>query len=37
MSMHQMLPAMVVLIVPSFVICVAITMAAWKRRNGPTE
>lgn len=36
-SVHMMLPAMIVLVVPAFAVCVGITMAAWKRRNGPTE
>jgi hypothetical protein len=32
-SVHAMLPAMVVLIVPSFLVCTAIAVAAYRKRH----
>jgi hypothetical protein len=32
-SMHSMLPAMIVLIVPSFLVCAVIATAAYRRRD----
>ena len=32
-TMHTMLPAMIVLIVPAFVLCAVIATVAYRRRN----
>lgn len=32
-NVHTMLPSMLVLIVPAFVVCVGITVVAYRRRN----
>jgi len=32
-TVHSMLPAMVVLIVPSFLVCTAIAIAAYRKRH----
>jgi len=32
-NVHTMLPAMLVLIVPAFLVCAGITVAAYRRRN----
>jgi len=32
-TMHTMLPAMIVLIVPAFVVCAVITTMAYRRRD----
>jgi len=32
-TVHSMLPAMIVLIVPSFVVCAVIATAAYRRRD----
>jgi len=32
-SVHSMLPAMVVLIIPSFLVCSAIAVAAYRKRH----
>lgn len=32
-TMHSMLPAMIVLILPSFLVCAAIAAAAYRRRD----
>jgi hypothetical protein len=37
MTMNEMLPAMLIVVVPAFLICVGITALAWRtarRRNG---
>jgi hypothetical protein len=36
-TVHSMMPAMLVLIVPAFVVCVVITAAAWRRRGDSAE
>jgi hypothetical protein len=32
-TMHSMLPAMIMLIVPSFLVCTAIAIAAYRKRH----